>query len=269
MKEPRRVLFFSQEIYPFLEGQTPIRMMNRRLPQACQEQGFETRTFMPKFGEVNERKNQVHDVIRLSGINLSILDVDHPLLLKVASIQSARIQIYFTDNDDLFRKRKGVADDKGVEYADNADRSIFYVRATMETIKKLSWTPAVVICSGWMNAVAPLYVKRGFADTPFFANTKVIVALDDMPFHTPFEANFARKMLCNEITTKDVEQILDKEVTYQDLMKFAIDYADYVVVYSDNADPELIAYAEEKGKLTHREPKEPKQYVTWLKGIIG
>lgn len=269
MKEPRRVLFFSQEIYPFLEGQTPIRMINRRLPQVCQEQGFETRTFMPKFGEVNERKNQIHDVIRLSGINLSISDIDYPLLLKVASIQSARIQVYFTDNDDLYRKRKGVADENGVEYADNDHRSIFYVRGTMETIKKLGWTPAVVFCSGWMNAVAPLYVKRGFADTPFFAHSKVVVALDDNTFQTPFGADFARKMLCREISTDDVAQILDKEVSYIDLMKFAIDYADHVVVHSENASPELIAYAQEAGKLVFTEPREPKQYALWLKGLIG
>ena len=169
MKEPNRILFISQEIYPYLAEENPIRLLCRQLPEYFQSHGYETRTFMPKFGDINERRNQLHEVIRLSGMNLIIEESDHPLLIKVASIQSARIQIYFIDNDDLFHRRKGVVDEHGVEYADNDDRVIFYARGVIETVKKLRWTPNVIVCSGWMSALAPLYLKKAFNDEPFFA----------------------------------------------------------------------------------------------------
>ena len=179
MKEPNRILFISQEINPYLPEETPIRQLNRQLPEYFQSHSYETRTFMPKFGEINERRNQLHEVIRLSGMNLIIEDADHPLLIKVASIQSARIQIYFIDNDDLFHRRKGVIDDNGVEYADNDDRVIFFARGVIETVKKLRWTPDIIVCSGWMSALAPLYLKKAFNDEPFFAHSKIVVTLDD------------------------------------------------------------------------------------------
>ena len=137
MKEPNRILFVSQQIYPFLDQETPIRVLNRKLPEWFQSEKYETRTFMPKFGDINERRNQLHEVIRLSGINIIIADTDHPLLIKVASIQSARIQIYFIDNDDFFHRRKGLVDASGVEYKDNDERSIFFARGVLETVKKL------------------------------------------------------------------------------------------------------------------------------------
>ena len=179
MKEPKRILFISQEINPYLAEETPIRQLNRQLPEYFQGHGYETRTFMPKFGDINERRNQLHEVIRLSGMNLIIEDSDHPLLIKVASIQTARIQIYFIDNDDLFHRRKGVTDENGEEYADNDDRVIFYARGVIETVKKLRWTPDIILCSGWMSALAPLYLKKAFNDEPFFAKSKIVLMLDD------------------------------------------------------------------------------------------
>ena len=194
MKEPKRILFLSQEIYPYLAEETPIRMLNRRLPEMFQQKGFETRTFMPKFGDINERRNQLHEVIRLSGMNLIIDDTDHPLLIKVASIQSARIQVYFTDNDDLFHRRKGIADENGVEYPDNDKRCIFFARGVLETVKKQHWTPNIIHCSGWMTALAPLFLKRTYSDEPFFANAKVVLVIDDQEYQTPFSTKFAEKL---------------------------------------------------------------------------
>lgn len=196
MKEPKRILFLSQEIYPYLAEETPIRMLNRRLPEMFQQKGFETRTFMPKFGDINERRNQLHEVIRLSGMNLIIDDTDHPLLIKVASIQSARIQVYFTDNDDLFHRRKGIADENGVEYPDNDKRCIFFARGVLETVKKQHWTPNIIHCSGWMTALAPLFLKRTYSDEPFFANAKVVLVIDDQEYQTPFSTKFAEKPVC-------------------------------------------------------------------------
>jgi starch synthase len=248
MKEPKRILFISQEIYPYLAEESPIRLLNRQLPEYFQGHGFETRTFMPKFGEINERRNQLHEVIRLSGMNLIIEDSDHPLLIKVASIQSARIQIYFIDNDDLFRRRKGVADEHGVEYADNDDRVIFYARGVIETVKKLRWTPDVIVCSGWMSALAPLYLKKAFNDEPFFANSKIVLMLDDNEYKKPFSTRFTDKLRLEGITNTDVRSIAGFPVGYEELMRLAIDYSDAVVYAMPQVNQRLMNYAETKGK---------------------
>ena len=165
MKEKKytKILFISQEIFPYLP-ESDIANQSRYLPQAVQERGRETRTFMPKFGLVNERRNQLHEVIRLSGMNLIIDDTDHPLIIKVASIQSARLQIYFIDNDDYFQNRLQTCDENGLEYEDNDSRAIFYARGVLETVKKLRWVPDVIHCHGWLTALAPLYIKKAYAD---------------------------------------------------------------------------------------------------------
>lgn len=248
MKEPNRILFVSQQIYPYLDAENPIRMLNRQLPELFQSNGYETRTFMPKFGEINERRNQLHEVIRLSGMNLIISDSDHPLLIKVASIQSARIQIYFIDNDDYFRRRKGCADEHGVEYADNDERCIFFARGTLETVKKLRWTPNIIQCSGWMSALSPLYIKKAYADTPFFGNAKVVLSLDDEEFKTPFGTKFAEKLLIDGVLQNDVRSIAGLPVGYEDLMRLAIDYSDAIVLSTPTVNQRLLNYAQNSGK---------------------
>ncbi len=248
MKELKRILFISQEISPYLAEESPIRLLNRQLPEYFQGHGYETRTFMPKFGEINERRNQLHEVIRLSGMNLIIEESDHPLLIKVASIQSARIQIYFIDNDDLFHRRKGVADENGVEYADNDDRVIFYARGAIETVKKLRWTPDIILCSGWMSALAPLYLKKAFNDEPFFANSKIVVMLDDNEYKKPFPTKFADKLRINGISNTDVRSIADFPVGYEELMRLAVDFSDAIVYASPTVNQRVANYAETKGK---------------------
>mgnify|MGYP003301417118 FL=1 len=248
MKEPNRILFVSQQIYPFLDQETPIRKLNRKLPEWFQSSGYETRTFMPKFGDINERRNQLHEVIRLSGINLIISETDHPLLIKVASIQSARIQIYFIDNDDYFFRRKGLVDANGQEYQDNDERCIFFARGVLETVKKLRWTPTIVHCSGWMSALTPLFLKKMYADTPFFENSKVILSLDDDEYSTPFSSKFSNKILGNGILNSDIRGIAGLPVGYEDLMRLAIDYSDAIVLASENVNQRLLNYAQNSGK---------------------
>jgi len=248
MKEPKRILFISQEISPYLAEENPVRLLNRQLPEYFQGHGFETRTFMPKFGEINERRNQLHEVIRLSGMNLIIEESDHPLLIKVASIQSARIQIYFIDNDDLFHRRKGVADENGVEYADNDDRVIFYARGVIETVKKLRWTPDVIVCSGWMSALAPLYLKKAFNDEPFFAHSKIVLSLDDHEYTKPFHSKFTEKLRLDGITNTDVRSIAGFSVGYEELMRLAIDFSDAIVYATPKVNQRVANYAETKGK---------------------
>lgn len=248
MKEPKRILFISQEICPFLSDETPVRLLNRQLPEYFQGHGFETRTFMPKFGDINERRNQLHEVIRLSGMNLIIEDSDHPLLIKVASIQSARIQVYFIDNDDLFHRRKGIADETGVEYADNDDRVIFFARGVIETVKKLRWTPDIILCSGWMSALAPLYLKRAFNDEPFFAKSKIVLSLDDNEYQKPFPTVFTDKLRIDGITNTDVRSIAGFPVGYEELIRLAADFSDAFVYSTPRINQRVANYIETKGK---------------------
>lgn len=248
MKEPNRILFISQEIYPYLAEETPTRLLNRQLPEYFQSHGYETRTFMPKFGDINERRNQLHEVIRLSGMNLIIAKNDHPLLIKVASIQQARIQIYFIDNDDLFHRRKGVMDANGVEYADNDDRVIFFARGVIETVKKLRWTPNIILCSGWMSALAPLYLKKAYNNEPFFANSKIVLMLNNEEYTKPFGTKFAEKLRIDGISNTDVRSIAGFNVGYEELMRLAVDYSDAIIYASPHVNQRVMNYAETKGK---------------------
>ena len=271
MKEPKRVLFISQEIYPYLAEETPIRLLNRQLPELFQSKGYETRTFMPKFGDINERRNQLHEVIRLSGMNIIISETDHPLLIKVASIQSARIQIYFIDNDDLFHKRKGIADVEGKEYADNDERCIFFARGAIETVKKLRWTPNVVVCSGWMSALAPLYLKKAYADEPFFANSKIVLAINDDEYQTPFGTKFAQKLQIGGISNNDVRSIAGFPVGYEELMRLAIDYSDAISFANPKINQRVMNYAETSRKpiLPYEEGADNKRFLDFCNGLIG
>jgi starch synthase len=269
MKEPNRILFVSQQIYPYLDQETPIRMLNRKLPEWFQSSGYETRTFMPKFGDINERRNQLHEVIRLSGMNIIISEVDHPLLIKVASIQTARIQIYFIDNDDYFYRRKGLVDANGEEYKDNDERSIFFARGVLETVKKLRWTPNIVHCSGWMSALTPLFIKKLYADTPFFENTKVVLSLDSDEYATPFGSKFSTKILGGGILNTDIRSIAGLPVGYEDLMRLAIDNADAIVLASENVNQRLLNYAQNSGKPIMPYAGEDKEaYLNFYNGLL-
>ena len=246
MTKANKVLFITQEITPYV-SESEMSLVGRNLPQAIQEKGREIRTFMPKWGNINERRNQLHEVIRLSGMNLIIDDTDHPLIIKVASIQSARMQVYFIDNDDYFQNRlQGVAEN-GVEYEDNDARAIFYARGVLETVKKLRWCPDVIHCHGWMTALAPLYIKKAYKDEPSFRDAKVVFSLYDNDFKEPFHPDFASKLLLKGISKKDVAD-LKEPVDYTALCKLAVDYSDGVIQQSEHVNEEVIAYARQIGK---------------------
>lgn len=242
----KKILYVSQEIYPYLE-ETAISNTSRYLPQAIQEKGKEIRAFMPKYGNINERRNQLHEVIRLSGMNLIIDDTDHSLIIKVASIQSARMQVYFIDNDDYFQNRETLVDAKGEEYDDNDERSIFFIRGVMETIKKLRWVPDIIHCHGWFSALAPLYIKKGYADDPCFRGAKVVYSLYDESFDKTFQNDFAGKLRFDSIDDPEIEKIKKRGVIdYSNLMKLAIDFSDGIIQGSEKIDPEIIQYVKEK-----------------------
>ena len=255
MTKANKVLFITQEITPYV-SESEMSLVGRNLPQAIQEKGREIRTFMPKWGNINERRNQLHEVIRLSGMNLIIDDTDHPLIIKVASIQSARMQVYFIDNDDYFQNRLQVVDENGVEYEDNDARAIFYARGVLETVKKLRWCPDVIHCHGWMTALAPLYIKKAYKDEPSFRDAKVIFSLYEDDFKQPFHADFSNKLLLKGIAKKDIAG-LKEPIDYTALCKLAADFSDGIIQQSEHVNEEVLNYARESGKpvLEYQSPE--------------
>ena len=222
-------------------------IMGRELPQKMQEAGFEIRTFMPKWGTINERRGQLHEVIRLSGMNLIIDDTDHPLIIKVASIPTTRQQIYFIDNDDYFNNRQMSADENGNEYADNGERAIFFARGVLETVKKLRWKPDVIVCQGWMSAVVPLYVKTAYADEPSFAESKVIASLYGNDLKSGLGDRFKECVAFRDATPEGLKKYAEK-FDFVELGKMAIDFSDGIVEGEENVNPALIEYAKEQNK---------------------
>jgi starch synthase len=244
--EAKRILFVAQEITPYLPV-SPMSSLCRELPQAIQERGKEIRTFMPKFGAVNDRRNQLHEVIRLSGMNLVINDVDHPLTIKVASIQAARMQVYFIDNEDLFKRKGDVVDIEGTLYEDNDERSIFYVRGALETIKKLRWIPDVVHCHGWFSALTPLYLRRMYVNDPCLRFARIIYSVYDVDFQNTLCPSLAEKLIADCAQEKDVEGLM-KSPDFLTLNKLAIDFSDAIIQGSEHIHPELLEYIQASGK---------------------
>lgn len=239
--EKKRILYISSEIFPFV-GESEISNTCRSLLLDMQEGGHEIRTFMPKWGPINERRNQLHEVIRLSGMNLIIDDTDHPLLLKVASLPTARLQVYFIDNDDYFQNHLFANDKDGTEYPDNDERTIFFARGVLETVKKLRWNADIVHCYGWMSALIPLYIKTGFRDEPAFRDSKVVFSLCDEGFESPFCERYPEKLLTRNMTLEDVGKF-EQPLGYEQLMKKAIEFSDGIIKHSRNSDKELYQYA--------------------------
>ncbi len=231
-----KVLFISQEITPFLP-ETEMSSISRFLPQGIQEKGKEIRTFMPRFGCINERRNQLHEVIRLSGMNLIIDDTDHPLIIKVASIQSARMQVYFIDNEDYFQRKSILKDQKGHYFEDNDERMIFFARGVLETVRKLRWAPDIVHCHGWFTSLAPLYIKRTFADDPLFRNSKVIFSIYNNKFNEQFGNDFTRKIQSEGITKEDLNIL--SEPVFKNIARIALKFSDGIIFGSKKLNPEV------------------------------
>lgn len=271
MTKAKKVLFITQEITPYVP-ESNMSFVGRNLPQLIQEHGNEIRTFMPRWGIINERRNQLHEVIRLSGMNIVIDDTDHPLIIKVASIQAARMQVYFIDNDDYFHKRAMMADEKGEEYADNIERAVFYARGVLETVKKLRWVPDVIHCQGWISAVAPLLIKTAFAEDTPFVNTKVVFdAYGEMPQMVP-PSNVKECLAFRNIDTQLLESTGIDFTQADALGKLAIYFSDALVVESAEAQPGLVAYAQERGiVVTTREKEAPlaDAYENTYSAVVG
>ncbi len=253
--ESRKVLFISQEITPYL-SETKLSKIGRYLPQGIQEKGKEIRTFMPRYGCINERRNQLHEVIRLSGMNLIIDDTDHPLIIKVASIQSARMQVYFIDNDDYFQRKFTVADSSGKEFEDNDERALFFARGVIETVKKLRWAPDIVHCHGWITALVPVYLKSIYGDDPLFNNYKIVYSIYNNDFKIPFRPTFADKLRYDGIDGESLKMV--KVPDFLSISKLAVKHSDAVIIGSEEINTELSAYLQTINKpvLSYRDESE-------------
>ncbi len=243
--EKTKVLFISQEITPYLP-ESEMSKIGRYLPQGIQEKGKEIRTFMPRYGCINERRNQLHEVIRLSGMNLIIDDTDHPLIIKVASIQAARMQVYFIDNEDYFHRKSTLVNKHGVEHEDNDERAIFFARGVLETTKKLRWTPDIIHCHGWFTGLVPLYIKKAMNEDPHFANSKLVYSVYNDEFEQTFPDSFPEKFKLEGVEEDDYAGLTP--FGYKNLGKLAIKFSDGIIKGNPEANDELIEYAKESGK---------------------
>lgn len=267
-----RVLVVAQEIYPYLPS-SEIADKCRGLLLGLQEKGREIRTFMPRYGVVNERRNQLHEVIRLSGMNLIIDDTDHPLIIKVASIPSTRIQVYFIDNEDYFQHRDVLSDQTGKEYPDNDERAIFFARGVIETVKKLRWTPDVVHCHGWITSLIPLYIKKCYSDDPSFRDSKIVYSAYDSCFSSPLDIRFMEKLSMDGISPEETGFPAGTPLTCEDMVKLAVKYSDGVIAASESQATLLAEYSKKNGKkymqLNDDDTNQMEEYNNFYEDICG
>ena len=246
----KKVLFITPEIYPYFpEGY--IANICRFLPQGIQERENEIRTFMPKFGCVNDHKHMLHEVIRLSGQNIIIEDTDHPLIIKVASLQNVRMQIYFIDSEDFFKRKTQYHDAEGNFYPDNDSRAIFYAKGVIETVRKLGWDPNVIHCHGWISALVPLFVKTVYKDDPLLQGTQVVFSILPDEFPDKFSPNFAKKLKQTNIPTPGLKHF--RKAGYDQIIQAAIDYSDGIALTKD-IKKKLLTYVEKSGKPVLQHP---------------
>jgi starch synthase len=225
-----KILFVSQQIEPYIE-EGHLSHVSRYLPQSTQERGKEIRTFMPRYGCINERRYQLHEVIRLSGMNQIIDDSDHPLIIKVASIQAARMQVYFIDNEEYFQRKTTFRDERGKFHKDNDERMIFFCRGVLETVKKLGWAPDIIHCHGWMTSLLPYYLKKVYNDDPVFTNTRIVYSVYDEGFTESLDKRLTAKLEAGEDFAEQLK-VLD-DPTFDNLNNFAIEMADGVIAGSE------------------------------------
>lgn len=241
----KRILYVSSEVVPYLP-ETEISSMSFETPRMVNQQGGQIRIFMPRYGNINERRHQLHEVIRLSGINLVINDLDMPLIIKVASIPKERIQVYFIDNDEYFKRKATLTDEDGKLFSDNDERAIFFAKGVIETVKKLNWSPDIIHVHGWLASLLPLYLKQFYKDEPLFNESKIVTSVYNQSFEETLNVDMINKIKFDNIDD-DAIKVLEKP-TYNNLMKVAIDNSDALIIGSETIPDELKDYLKDSKK---------------------
>ena len=249
MSAKKRILFIANEMSPYLELTEFSEVVNK-LAIKSNDSGFEVRCIMPRFGSINERRHRLHEVVRLSGINVSVDNEDFPLQIKVASLPNARLQVYFLDNEDLFKRKYVFADENEQWYDDNAMRTIFFCKGALETVKKFGWPPDVIHCSGWMTGLIPAYLKTVYKKEPVFAHSKVVYTIGQTTFQESLGEDFAKKAIIHaSLKEKDLEAF--KDANNVALFKGGATYADAITFGDENIDKSLVdEFSKVRGKKT-------------------
>jgi starch synthase len=241
----KRILYVSSEVVPYLD-ENEVSLMSYDVPKMINDQGGQIRIFMPRYGNINERRHQLHEVIRLSGMNLVVNDLDMPLIIKVASIPKERIQVYFIDNDEYFKRKATFTDEAGTMYPDNDERAIFFAKGVVETVKKLNWVPDIIHVHGWMAAMLPIYMKHFYKNEALFSDTKIVTSVYSQSFEGTLDAEMINKVKFDNVP---LESILDLEVPdYENIIKATVKHSDAVIIASDNLSPSLTKFIESSGK---------------------
>ena len=245
MKE-KKILYVSSEVVPYLP-ENEISSMSFEIPKMINKQGGQIRIFMPRYGNINERRHQLHEVIRLSGINLVIDDLDMPLIIKVASIPKERIQVYFIDNEEYFPTKQIFHDLEGDFMSNNDERMMFYCKGVIETVRKLGWAPDIIHCQGWFSSLVPMYIKKLYHEDPLFENVKIFYSVFENSFEGMLSNSLAEKLLYEKLEEQDVSGVIKS--TINDLHRFAIDYSDAVVQASAHINEDILSYINSSGKM--------------------
>ncbi len=267
--EKKKILYISQEICPYM-NQSSMGDLSGALPQIMQESGRDIRIFLPRFGTVNERRHQLHEVIRLSGMNLIIDDFDHQLIIKVASIQQQRMQVYFIDNEEYFPRRQKFHDHEGNLLGNNDERMMFYCNGLIETVRKLGWSPDVIHCQGWFTSLVPMYIKKLYSEDPLFENTKVIYSVFDKGYKGKLSDTIIDKLLFENLEANDLSGL--KNLNVNTLNKFAISYSDAVVQASEKINKSVLSSIEDSGKPFLDFPGDEeykKEYLNFYENFIA
>lgn len=241
----KRILYVSSEVIPYLP-ETEISSMSFEAPRMVNSHGGQIRIFMPRFGNINERRHQLHEVIRLSGMNLVINDLDMPLIIKVASIPKERMQVYFIDNEDYFKRKATLTDEEGNLFPDNDERAIFFAKGVIETVKKLNWSPDIIHVNGWLSSMLPLYLRNYYGNEPLFSDAKIVTSVYNQDFEGTLDTNMYKKVLFDGLETEEVKHL--KKPTYVNLMKTAVDNSDAAIIAGDNIPEELKKYLSKLAK---------------------
>lgn len=221
-----RILYVASEINPFLQT-SEVADFVRKLPQAMQERGMEIRILVPRFGLINERKNRLHEVVRLSGINIAVGEEEKPLIIKVASVPSAKLQVYFIDNEDYFHRKSVFFDKENRFHADNDERAIFFCKGVIETVKKLGWSPDIVHCNDWMTSLIPMYLKTTYKNDPMFKDTKTVFTIYNSFFAHKFDGDLLSKVKMMDIEDNMLDKL--RSADYEGFIKIGVEYADAVI----------------------------------------
>ena len=243
--EEKRILYVSSEVVPYL-AENEVSLMSYDVPKMVNDQGGQIRIFMPRYGNINERRHQLHEVIRLSGMNLVVNDLDMPLIIKVASIPKERIQVYFIDNDEYFKRKATFTDEEGVLFADNDERAIFFAKGVVETVKKLNWVPDIIHVHGWMAALLPIYMKHFYKDEALFADTKIVTSVYSQSFDGTLNPELSNKIQFDGVPASAISELT--EPSYDNIIKASINHSDAVIIATDNLSSSLTKYIESSGK---------------------